>query len=145
MLLLLRKGVTVNVDVMDTFSVDDNMDGGQDRSAEPQMGTPQMRKKHGRKGEGQQGTTRDTGTGTQGEGEGGTLAEPETLTRTGSPKKKKQKKKKGGPPPKPSMSMWRPPVYLQVLSPGCPGPPVWPVTLLGREHLVEEAGQSTFE
>ena len=56
-LLLQRKGVTVNV--MDTFSVDDNMDGGQDRSTEPQMGTPEMRNKHGRKGEGQQGTQAD--------------------------------------------------------------------------------------
>ena len=40
---------------MDTFSVDDNMDGGQDRSAEPQ-GTPEMGNERWAK---RRGTTRD--------------------------------------------------------------------------------------
>ena len=89
MLLLLRKGVTVNVDVMDTFSVDDNMDGMADRilrSTEPLTGTEMGnerkggRKEKARDNKGQQKGHRDRQTGGEGEGEGGSLTEPETLT-----------------------------------------------------------------
>ena len=60
MLLLLRKGVTVNIDVMDTFSVDDNMDGGQD----PQEYRATHWDRNGKRNERwakRRGTTRDTG------------------------------------------------------------------------------------